>query len=250
MPRLVNRLFVLAALSTASLATHAKAAEDGPVVVELFTSQSCSSCPAADRVLAELAQSDDILALERLVDYWDRLVVSPEGAWKDPFSSAANTDRQRAYNIRLRRNRGVYTPQAVVDGAFETVGSRRKSLTGLVEQARATSNEFIVSAAKSNDGYAFTIVRSESYAGPEPEAIFIEFQPRAVTRVEAGENRGATLTNVNIVLSADAVGKIDSAARTLNVSSTASSCALVVQAPNAGPILGAQRCPEDVVADL
>src|SRR3954452_12261437 len=83
-------------------------AETRPVVVELFTSQSCSSCPAADTLLRELAERTDVIALAFHISYWDRL------GWKDPLSNEASTDRQKEYARRLSGR--VYTPQIVVDG--------------------------------------------------------------------------------------------------------------------------------------
>src|SRR5262249_25514989 len=100
-----------------------------PVVVELFTSEGCSSCPPADALLAELAASPDLLALSLHVDYWDRL------GWKDPFSSAAATRRQDRY-ARLLGLAAVYTPQIVVDGHWQTVGSDRDAVTPAVARAR------------------------------------------------------------------------------------------------------------------
>src|SRR3989304_3616456 len=111
---------MLAALSLGCALLAGGAAGEGsaPVVVELFPSQGCSSCPPADRLLGELARRPDVLALSFNVDYWDYI------GWKDPFASPAHTERQRAYGRALGR-RVVYTPQMVIDGADEAVGSAR-----------------------------------------------------------------------------------------------------------------------------
>src|SRR5271168_3386935 len=100
-----------------------------PVVVELFTSQGCSSCPPADALLGDMARRDDVIALGFHISYWDGL------AWKDPFSSQSSTDRQRAYS-RLFHLGQVYTPQMVVDGAREMVGSDRQEVLAAVGDAR------------------------------------------------------------------------------------------------------------------
>src|ERR1700736_1842766 len=111
---------LLLSLGLAVVVTPAAAGER-PIVVELFTSQGCSSCPPADALLAELAQRPDVIALGFHIDYWDDL------GWKDPLSSPAATARQRDYARQFGR-RQVYTPQLVVDGAEEAVGSDRAAV--------------------------------------------------------------------------------------------------------------------------
>ena len=117
---------VLAALTSCTPATERSAyaappGERQPVILELFTSEGCSSCPPADTLLASLSRGQpvpgaDIIALELHVDYWDDL------GWADPFSSAAHSARQRAYGVAFNQ-RGIYTPQLVVDGHAELLGS-------------------------------------------------------------------------------------------------------------------------------
>jgi len=103
------------------LSATASAAETRPVVVELFTSQGCSSCPPADRLLGELAKRGDVVALGFHITYWD----GP--AWRDPFSRPASTQRQQTYDNRLTGGQ-VYTPQMVVDGTIDVIGSDRLSV--------------------------------------------------------------------------------------------------------------------------
>ena len=98
---------------------------NGAVVVELFTSQGCYSCPPAEKFLGDLAEQETVIALDFHVDYWDNLVHGADGKWKDPFSRPAYTQRQRVYNQRIRGTGNVYTPQMVIDGRLEAVGSRR-----------------------------------------------------------------------------------------------------------------------------
>src|SRR5215470_6546583 len=121
-------LRLIAALAFALAPTHARAAER-PVVVELFTSQGCSSCPPANTYLNELARNrSDVLALAFHVTYWDRL------GWKDPFSMQAATERQDRYGHKF--GDGSYTPEIVIDGASSHVGSRRDEVGPAIDAAK------------------------------------------------------------------------------------------------------------------
>ena len=106
------------------------------VVAELFTSQSCSSCPPAEALFSDLADEDNLLTIEWHVDYWDTLIHGGS-KWKDPYSNKDYTARQRSYNSALRGTRSVYTPQAIVNGAEEDAGNRRSAVKGLVKEAAA-----------------------------------------------------------------------------------------------------------------
>jgi len=118
-------------LTTASLVS-AEAAAQNLVVVELFTSQGCNSCPPADDLLAELSQQENILALSYNVDYWNYL------GWKDTFAQPASTARQRKYNRSLGKS-GVYTPQMVIQGRHDAVGSKADLVRKLIEQAESAN---------------------------------------------------------------------------------------------------------------
>src|SRR6516164_7919120 len=115
-------------------------AGERPIVVELFTSEGCSSCPPADKLLAELANRPDVLALSFHVDYWDRL------GWKDPYSSREATKRQNRYATLLDLAT-VYTPQIVVDGKWQAVGSDRPDVEHAIELARGNRREVPVRLA-------------------------------------------------------------------------------------------------------
>jgi len=182
------------------LPTHGDAAGPGqaaaPVVVELFTSQSCSSCPPADALLAELSRTrPDILALDFHVTYWDRL------GWKDPYSLPQATQRQRHYS-ELWGGDSVYTPQLVAGGRHQAVGSDRAEVLAAV-------------AAAADDGPAVPLRVARDAAGLVLEAgaghgagtlLLIGFDPIHTTHVGGGENGGRTLTEVNVVRSITPVG--------------------------------------------
>jgi hypothetical protein len=163
----------------------------GPVVLELFTSQGCSSCPPADRLVASLAPNDTVagrpvIVLAFHVDYWNDL------GWTDPFSSAAWSERQAWYAARLPRGR-VYTPAIVVGGRDHAVGSRRGDLERLVAAAPAVA---ALDASAHHDGDRLR-VRAARLAGATTWAAVVE--DGLVTDVTAGENHGAALRDSHVV---------------------------------------------------
>jgi len=122
------------------------------IVAELFTSQSCSSCPPAEALFSKLADQENLLTMEWHVDYWDDL-IHHGSRWKDRYSDKAYTSRQRAYNRTIRGTGGVYTPQAIVNGHYEGVGNRRSEVADLISFAKdlnlpvnITDNKVVVGA--------------------------------------------------------------------------------------------------------
>jgi hypothetical protein len=180
----MQRRAFLAGLSAASLAVCAHA-EAPPVVLELFTSQGCSSCPPADALLHELSQSPGVIALGWHVDYWDRL------GWRDPFSSRFATDRQRAYARRF--DEGVYTPAMVVNGVRMVVGSDRARVRAAV--ADTPRPTVMVGLARSGDG----LVASIDPAPAPLQALLVAFEREHETAVGAGENEGRRLLDADVV---------------------------------------------------
>src|SRR4051812_17852201 len=132
-------------LATMLVAAGPAIAGERPVVVELFTSQGCSSCPPADALLGELTRRADVLPLAFHVDYWNRL------GWKDPYSSAESTARQRTYARQLGL-RTIYTPQMVVDGGIDVVGSERADVLKAIDAARASQRTVPIEVARDGDG--------------------------------------------------------------------------------------------------
>lgn len=174
-------------LGALSLAGPAAAAE--PVVVELFTSQGCSSCPPADALLGELAARPDVLALAFHVDYWDRL------GWRDPYSARWATDRQRTY-ARLLGSTSIYTPQMVVDGRLDVVGSDGPAVADALRQPRSGAT-VPVTLERSGDSWI-----AGAAAGTGTGTLWLAtLDRRHVTRIGAGENDGRVLTDSNVVRS-------------------------------------------------
>jgi hypothetical protein len=171
--------------------------QERPIVAELFTSQGCSSCPAAEALLAELATQAGLLPLAMHIDYWDDL------GWKDPFSSRAATARQRAYDAELGV-RGVYTPQMVVDGHWQAVGSDRRAVAGALAAADRHRSTVPLHLAVAPGMARITI----GPGGPDDAATvwLVGFDRRHETKVRAGENAGRTLIQVSVVRGLAPVG--------------------------------------------
>jgi hypothetical protein len=165
-------------------------AGERPIVVELFTSEGCSSCPPADKLLAELAMRPDVLALSFHVDYWDRL------GWKDPYSSREATERQNHY-ARLLNLAAVYTPQIVVDGKWQAVGSDHADVEHALNLARSGHKEIPVTLALDHGQARIKLGAGGDVASAS--LLLIGFDRRHVTAVKRGENGGRTLTHVDVV---------------------------------------------------
>jgi hypothetical protein len=157
-----------------------------PVVVELFTSQGCSSCPPADEVLAELTTRPDVLPLSFHVTYWDRL------GWSDTLGLAAGTERQRIY-ARALGNDGLYTPQMVIDGRIDVVGSRRHRVLEAIDRLASGTAPRIPIAIEGN--------HLQLGAGRPDQATVWLFavDEQHDVRIMRGENRGRTLPYHNVV---------------------------------------------------
>jgi hypothetical protein len=188
------------------LAAAPVAAAGRPVVVELFTSEGCSSCPPADALLAELATRPDVLALSFHVDYWDRL------GWKDPFSSAAATARQRHYAELLGLG-NVYTPQIVVDGRWQAVGSDRSEVEQAIDAARHLPAAVPVTLAIDHGRARVTL--GAAGAAAAGSVILIGFDRRHVDTVKGGENDGRALAHVDVVRGIAEIDRFDGKERTI-----------------------------------
>jgi hypothetical protein len=204
----------------------------GPTVVELFTSQGCSSCPPAAAFLGELTKRDDVLALAFHVDYWDYI------GWKDPFADPKYTSRQRHYSAKLGL-RYVFTPQMVVQGASSATGSNQAAVLGLIGRDRGMDR---VEVKMSRD--ASGLVTASLPASPDVEEadIWVVFYDRKhVTEIKRGENGGRTLRNYNVVRKLVRLGSWRGEVKDFPIQamSVGDACAVLVQSVRTGRILGA-----------
>jgi len=232
---LAKRKLLLAAAAILMAATPAVA---GPVVVELYTSQGCNTCPPADRFLGELKQRDDVLALSIHVNYWDYL------GWADPYATKAGTDRQRDY-ARPLRQRYVYTPQMVIDGQAHVAGHKRADVEGLIASAKARHGvDLSLWFAENEDGEMTVSIPASDFRG-EAEVMMALYDDAHTTPIRRGENAGRTLTYSNVVRELVPIGTYRGEAIELKLPMSADSdaerdgCAVLVQEAGLGPILGA-----------
>lgn len=213
-----------------SLSHAAAAAEQRPVVVELFTAQGCASCPPADAIINELARSrKDLLPLAFHVDYWDRL------GWKDPFSSPDATERQRAYTLRST-DPTLFTPEMIIDGAQAVVGSDPDSIEKAIDTAL---DDVITLAAVSVKATTSEVVVTVGPGAGRADIVLIGYDRSHVTPVGRGENSGRTLTESNIVRSVQSIGEWTGAALTIHQKTPAGQAMAVLLAAPDGRIVGA-----------
>jgi hypothetical protein len=226
----------------ASLLYAPAAAETSPVAVELFTSQGCSSCPPAEAVMRDLAKRPDLVALEWHVDYWDDLHAGASGKWKDPFSSPDHTRRQRAYNKALRGRPSAYTPQLVIDGRLETVGSHRAEIAQMIEDRQRHDAEAKIAFAPAAESLSVTA------AAPAGATVrLVRFANAIVTRVTGGENAGETLAEAHVVRRQEVLGVIGAGGPftvRFRAPAAGEGCAVLVEDGDGGPILSARYCPK------
>lgn len=206
------------------------AAAERPVVVELFTSEGCSSCPPADAYLTELSRSGrNVLPLAFHVTYWNGL------GWKDPFSLEAATQRQARYGSRF--GDGSYTPEMVVDGAHGFVGSERGQVGAAIQRARGDRAAAVVSIVREGGQLSIQVGAGIGTG----RLLLIGFDPEHHTAVGRGENSGRTLTESNIVRSIRTVGQWSGTPLQLSAAAPAGQdVAVLLEAPD-GRIIGATR---------
>ena len=245
MTRLLTAILAVALTGIATLDT-ALAQDDRPVVIELYTSEGCSSCPPADAFLFDLRQRPGVIALAFHVDYWDYL------GWKDRFARHDFTARQRAY-ARALGSPMVYTPQIVVDGGAHVVGSNRGAVDEAIEAARANEHLLDIGLTWAADNSLLISIPAAAYDG-KATIWFVRYAQGDQTEVAAGENAGRLLKHANIVEEIAAIGMWDGRAMVINLPweavaqnrrDEAFGCAVLIQPEGLGPILAAREIDWD-----
>jgi len=212
-------------------------AQSSVVVVELYTSQGCSSCPAADVILSEIAPRDDIIALGMHVDYWDYL------GWKDSLARPEFTKRQEIYNAVLKSRYRLVTPQMIMQGRDHVAGANRRKVLEYIEMLRNMP-----------EGAALKILRNGAQmeislgplAGQNTDAAVlhvVRYTPSVDVAIKGGENRGRTVKYTNIVTQWDTIAEWDGQQQLALSYDVADGehVAVILQAQNNGPILAARR---------
>ena len=196
-PRILLVIAAIIVLAILTLTMHGAPPKLGPapVVVELFTSQGCSSCPPADALIHDIANDPAlrgrVIPLAFHVDYWDSL------GWRDPFSSAEWTQRQARY-ARTMHLSSTYTPQAVVNGTREFVGSNRSALSAALEKASNEKSRADVTLTARREGNSL-IATVNATVPANDDLMLAVVEDGVTTKIEHGENAGRTLTNDAIV---------------------------------------------------
>jgi hypothetical protein len=215
---------------TAGAQADDNTANSRPVVVELFTSQGCSSCPPADALLNELAQRPDVIALGFHVDYWDSL------GWKDPLSAPGSTQRQRDYASLLNLPT-IYTPQMIIDGHLQLVGSDRTAVLSGIDRATAETRATV---QFDTDGKSVAIGAGQGRG----KVILVRFLRHRDTSVDSGENAGLHARDANGVTALAELGPWLGQALHFSIdpAKPGEGIAVLVQAEG-GQILGAGMAP-------
>ncbi|MBL8908857.1 MAG: DUF1223 domain-containing protein [Rhizobiales bacterium] len=222
----------------------AGSAQSRPAVIELFTSQGCSSCPAADAFMEELAAMPDVIALSYNVDYWDYL------GWRDTLASAANSQRQYDY-AKARGDMDVYTPQIICDGQSHYVGSKRAQILAAIERVRTATPVNWVPMTIERQGDEFLVTAEAAPSGARNGTIWLmSVMPRVKVAVERGENAGKEITYYNVVRNITPGGMWHGERLSLNLpvkgvfKDCCTACVALLQTGDVGPVIGAARWSE------
>lgn len=227
-------------VASAVLSAAPAFAKNPKAVVELFTSQGCSSCPPADAFLGDLAKRDDVIALTLAVDYWDYL------GWKDTFASPAHSKRQHAYAKR-RGDAQVYTPQMVLNGRRHEIGSHRSSVLKAIQQeAKFVEKSWVPVTLESDKNSVMVSAGAYRGEGKAPDAtiwLLLSTKTEKVS-IKRGENRGRKISYHNVVRQMVPIGAWHGDAIKVELPQSDlmegyDGCTAILQINGAGPIIGA-----------
>jgi hypothetical protein len=209
---MLNRLIVASFLCTAGPVASAQAAQDCPrAVLELFTSQGCSSCPEADRIVGELAEDQSLVVLSFPVTYWDYL------GWKDTLARPEFTERQRAYASE-RKDRAVYTPQMIVNGREHVIGSDKVALTKAIDRQTDAGRTPDVPMELVQENDAIIARVGGSPAGMGAAILWlVQFDRKDRVEIKRGENRDRLVTYTNVVRQMQPIGRWKGQAMTVDL---------------------------------
>lgn len=237
---LLSALLLTASVSLS--AVQAVEIKHPKAVVELFTSQGCSSCPPADKIMGKFTKDDDILGLSWHVDYWDYL------GWKDSFASAANTERQYRYGQALKQ-RSVYTPQAIINGRAHVVGAYegkiRDKIAFFEQDGRGMT--IPINTVFSDDRLKISVPDTD--VSRKATLWLVYFNKQETVSIEEGENAGKEIVYHNVVHDTQAIGMVQTGGLKIEFPVSEmerhdyESCVFILQivdaAGNPGPIIGA-----------
>lgn len=236
-------LGLAAGLSTTLGTKTAQGQQSGkmPVVVELFTSQGCSSCPPADKVLGELSGRDDVIAVSFNVDYWDYL------GWRDTLGSPAHTKRQRLYAAN-RGTRQVYTPQMIINGHLDVVGSRRQQVHATIRKEAVKTAHVPVAITADKETINIDIGDSPSSDLAVKATLWILITtPTVAVPIKRGENHGRNITYHNVVRQLVPAGMWGGKAKKITLPKDGlnltphQDCVALLQIGTVGRVIGAAR---------
>ncbi len=238
----LNRRGALALGAGACLATWlrpAMAAATRPVVVELFTSQGCSSCPPADQLLGEIKTMPGVIAISINVDYWDYL------GWRDTLADKSHSQRQYDY-ARARGDMDVYTPQIIVDGGSHYVGSNRSVVLAAIKRALEAQPRNPVGMSIADDSDEITVSVSGQPGPAEKSTIWLmPIAPQIAVKIEKGENTGRDIVYHNVARRIIPAGVWQGEPVTLRLAKKTlltpecTACVALLQTGAVGPVIGA-----------
>lgn len=214
-------------------ATGASGASHPVVVVELFTSQGCSSCPPADAVLSQLVNRPGVIPLALHVNYWDYI------GWTDKFGSQDYTDRQKAY-AHAAGSRTIYTPQLIIEGDDRVEGPRPLDVAELIQEHRAETTPVLLTLVRDGDSVKIDASSTQTF-DKKVLLELVRYLPEQTVSIERGENAGKTITYRNIVTAWQTIGTWDGA-QPISLMATAQGSqpvVVIVQEPGPGEILAA-----------